>query len=225
MTPQAPGFFCGLKKPQLMLKARLLALILIAVFILNGPGRTSDSVEAFDDIKNPEHAITEKIESQKMDQRAKILQAYLAKYNSPLQYQAQSFVEAADKYQLDWKLIPAIAGVESTFGKFIPGSYSQSSYNAWGWGVYGNQAIYFQSWRDGIFTVAEGLKTNYISRGLTDPDSINSIYSTSPAWSNHVTYFLDDLKKFETQYANEQTWDKADVISQIAGTSAQLALR
>lgn len=159
-----------------------------------------------------------KIEAKQMDKRAEILHAYLAKYNSPMQYQAQDFIDAADANGLDWKLLPAIAGVESTFGKFIPGGY-----NAWGWGVYGNQAIYFKSWREGMFTVSAGLRKNYINRGLTNPAAINRMYSTSSRWSTNVNYFLTDIEKFEAQYERNQARARStNLIAQAAGSSARL---
>jgi hypothetical protein len=96
-------------------------------------------------------------------------------------------------------MLPAIAGVESTFGKFVPGSDYYPSYNAWGWGVYGTQAIYFKSWREGIFTVAEGLRKNYLNKGLTDSYSINRAYSESPAWGWKVEFFQKDITRFEAQ--------------------------
>lgn len=137
------------------------------------------------------------VKSKKLDERAELLADYLAKHNSPLQYHAQDFVDAADTYGVDWKLVPSIAGVESTFGKFIPGGHGPYiSYNAWGWGVYGDQALGFNSWRDGIFTVTGGLKQNYINKGLTDPYSMNKIYAASPHWGKNVTFFLNDLDRF-----------------------------
>lgn len=131
---------------------------------------------------------------QKADNRTIILSRYLATHNSPLQYHAQDFIDAADKNSLDWKLVPAIAGVESTFGKFIPGGY-----NGWGWGVYGNQALYFKSWKDGIYTVSAGLKKNYIDRGLKDPLSINRVYAASPSWGRKVNFFIAEITKFEKE--------------------------
>lgn len=136
--------------------------------------------------------------AKKLDYKASILAEYLASHNSPLQYHAQDFIDASVAFNLDWKMVPAIAGVESTFGKKIPGGY-----NAWGWGVYGTQAIYFKSWRDGIFTVAEGLRENYLNKGLTNPYSINRIYAASPAWGSKVTYFMQDLEKFAQEFENQ----------------------
>ena len=153
----------------------------------------------------------------KLDLQAEILAEYLASYNSPLQYHAQDFIDAARVYNLDWKLVPAIAGVESTFGKFIPGGY-----NGWGWGVYGTQAIYFNSWREGIFTVSKGLKENYINKGLTDPLSMNRIYAASPHWVGKVTYFMNDLEKFAASYEEQNNVAITSTQPKIAVVSGQL---
>lgn len=162
--------------------------------------------------------------SKKLDKEAQILQKYLAKFDSPLQLHAQDFIDAARTYNLDWKMLPAIAGVESTFGKQIPGGY-----NAYGWGVYGNQAIYFTSWTDGINTVAKGLKENYLDKGLTDPYKMNSIYAESKSWGSRVTYFMQELEKFAAQFTEVTLADK-DLSAiksdpKTAAISASLVLR
>ena len=158
------------------------------------------------------------VEAKKLDKQAEVLAAYLKKYDSPLQYHAQDFIDAAKKYNLDWKLVPAIAGVESTFGKQIPGGF-----NGWGWGVYGTQAIYFDSWTEGIFTVSKGLRENYLDKGYTEPYSINRIYATSPAWGSKVTYFMADLEKFSSQFEIDNR--KISDNPKIAAVSATPVLR
>ncbi len=163
--------------------------------------------------------IAVEIEGKLMDKRAEILASYLAQYGSPLQYHAQDFIDASDEYGVDWKLVPAIAGTESTFGKFIPGGY-----NAWGWGVYGTQAIYFDSWRDAIFTVTKGLKEGYINKGLTNPYTMNRVYAASPAWGRHVAYFMNDLDKYALEYDSKNTSLVHSLITKSAGSSAQLTL-
>ncbi len=160
------------------------------------------------------------IEAKKLDNKAKILSKYLASYNSPMQYHAQDFIDASESYGLDWKLLPSIAGVESTFGKQIPGGF-----NAWGWGVYGDQAIYFTSWREGMFTIAKGLRENYLDRGLTDPFAMNRIYAASPFWGWKVSYFMADLEKFARNYGSDKDTSAALIAPSIAAVSGQLALR
>lgn len=137
----------------------------------------------------------------KADNRVKILEAYLTKYNSPLAAYADVFVAEADKNNLDWKFVAAISGVESTFGKRIP----YNSYNAWGWGVYGDNVLRFESWEDGIATISHGLRTKYMDKwGAEDIYSIGRIYAASPTWAQKVTYFSNKIEKFEKEYTNAQ---------------------
>lgn len=144
----------------------------------------------------PQYVLEQKQpEIKELDQRAKILADYFASYNSPFEYQAQDFIDAADQHGVDWKLVPAIAGVESTFGKQSYG------YNAWGWGIYGDNTLNFASWKNGIYTVTEGLKKNYIDKGLTNPYSMNKVYAASKSWGWKVDYFMKDLEKFATSSA------------------------
>lgn len=141
------------------------------------------------------------IQPKELDKRAKVLSEYFAKYNSPFENHAQDFIDAADTFGVDWKLVPSIAGVESTFGKRSYG------FNAWGWGIYGDNRLNFNSWRSGIFTVTQGLKQNYIDKGLTDPYSMNRIYATSREWGWKVAFFMNDLTRFATNYEVKQTLD------------------
>ncbi len=190
---------------------------LIATFVLATIIFFSQSTLVF--AKERPVTYSEKIEAKVMDERVLILQAYLRKYNSPLVNNANDFVEAADTYNLNWKLVAAISGVESTFGKHIPGGY-----NAWGWGVYGDQALGFNSWRHGIFTVSEGLRKNYINKGYITPYEMNRIYAASPRWGGNVAYFLADMDKFEAEYRKTDVKETANNIKvQTAGSSAMIA--
>lgn len=190
---------------------KILAIgLLITLFLFSGNLVLAENV-----VEKPQE-----VESKKLEREAKILSSYLSQFDSPLQYYAQDFIDAAKTYNLDWKLLPAIAGVESTFGKFIPGGY-----NAWGWGVYGNQAIYFNSWKDGIFTVSKGLRENYLDKGLTDPYSINRMYAESRSWGSKVTYFMQDLDKFAQNFEDKNQVVKMDSSVKIAAISGQLEVK
>ncbi len=129
------------------------------------------------------------------DTRAQKLQAYLASYNSPLSDQAGFFVSEADRLNLDWKLVAAISGVESTFGKQIP----PGSYNAWGWGVFTGalDGIHFSGWKDGITQVSEGLAKNYFGRGAKTIYDVGWIYAANGAsWGSHVINFMNQIDSF-----------------------------
>lgn len=130
------------------------------------------------------------------DSRAKILKNFLEQYNSPLVPFAQDFAAIADKYDIDWKLVVAISGVESTFGQQIP----NESFNGWGWGIYGDNIIRFSSWSEGIETVSQGLRTNYINKlGTNDVYEIGRLYAASPTWAQRVDYFMRKIDEFKDQ--------------------------
>ena len=125
------------------------------------------------------------------DMRAQKLEAFLAKYNSPLTAYAQDFITLADQYHIDWKLVPAITGVESTFGKQIP----YNSYNAYGWA---NGKYAFKSWEDSIIIVTKALKEKYYNRGLDNPYKIGPVYAPlSKTWGGKVNHFMNEIESFQ----------------------------
>lgn len=168
------------------------------------------------------------IEAKPIDKRAQIIKDYLAKYSSPLEDSAQDFIDAADRYGIDWKLLVSISGVESTFGKHIPGGHDPlyTSYNGWGWGVYGNNSLGFKSWRDAIFTISKGLKENYVDKGYTEPLIMNRKYASSPTWGVRVVYFMTDLDKYAQSYPFDVELAQIDVstgMPETAGLKTLLA--
>ncbi len=120
-----------------------------------------------------------------------VIKKVLNRYDSPLTENADTFIEACVKYDLDCYLLPAIAGLESTFGKFI----YPDSHNPFGWG---RGYIVFSQWEDAINAVAKGLRERYVNRGAQDTVQIGRIYSESPTWAQRV----DFLKK---QFYNEES--------------------
>lgn len=120
------------------------------------------------------------------DLRVVALEKVFKKYNSPLEPYASDFVKTADKYNVDWKLLPAISGLESSFGVY----QMAGSYNSYGWG---GGRIYFPSWESGIDTVISGLKTNYIGDNSYSPYTIGPTYSESPTWAPRVERFMDEI--------------------------------
>jgi beta-N-acetylglucosaminidase len=153
-------------------------------------------------VLNAQNTQVVSIEARPIDKRAQIIKDYLAKKNAPLEDSAQDFVDAADKYGIDWKLVVSISGVESGFGKHIPGGHDPlyTSYNGWGWGVYGDNSLGFKSWREAIFTISEGLRKNYIDKGYTEPLIMNKKYASSPTWGVRVAYFMNDLETYAKSY-------------------------
>jgi beta-N-acetylglucosaminidase len=126
------------------------------------------------------------------------LEKFLEKYKSPLKENAETFVQIADKYKIDYKLLPAIACMESTCGKAL----IEGTYNPFGWGIYGNHYISFESYDNAIEHVAKEMHKNYISRGFDTITEIAPIYTppNSKNWARGVQWFSNqiDLVAYET---------------------------
>lgn len=128
-------------------------------------------------------AIRSRVEAESFDYRTENLRRFLQKHGSPLAPFSQDFVTYADIYGLDYRLVPSISGVESTFGKQIP----FNSYNAYGW-ANGNHA--FKSWPESIDTVSKTLRFKYIDRGAVSVAQIARRYAPpSSSWGGKVKYF------------------------------------
>lgn len=123
--------------------------------------------------------------------RVEVLERFLDKYNSPLKGEAETFVRVADEKGLDYRLLPAISCMESTCGHFL----LPNTYNAWGWGIYGNNVIAFNSWEEGIETVGEGISENYAQKGLVTPEQMAPVYTppNSMNWRNGVRFFMNQM--------------------------------
>ena len=114
----------------------------------------------------------------------------LAKHNSVLEEQVDSFIDTCVEYQIDCYLLPSITGVESYFAKFV---YPQSN-NPFGWG---GGLIAFNDWQSSIKTVGEGLKNNYINKGADTVDKIGPIYAVSTTWAPKVNHFIAEFRQEE----------------------------
>ncbi len=132
-----------------------------------------------------ESAVSVSTEDMIREEKIQNIKNFLEKRNSPLATYANEFVEAAEYWNIDYRLVAAISIVESGGGKvnFRP-------YNAWGWGKYG-----FENWKDGIWSVTEGLATGYISKGLDTPLEIGKVYCppSYSNWSRKVSYLMKEI--------------------------------
>lgn len=132
-------------------------------------------------VPNLEKQVTEQ------DMRIVALENTLKKYDSPLAPYAKTYISEADKNGVDWRLLPSIAGLESTFGK----RYIEGTYNVYGWG---SGRIYFDSWEDGIATINAALKSNYMDKWkATNVWEIGPIYAESPTWAVRVNFFMEKI--------------------------------
>jgi hypothetical protein len=130
------------------------------------------------------------IRAQKID-RVESLREFFKSFESPLEDHAKIFVQVADKYGLDYRLLPSIACLESSCGKF----YIPESNNPFGWGIYGNKVTKFATMEEGIEVVGKGLSDNYIEKGYDTVEEIAPIYNPpNPIkWAGKVNYFYNKI--------------------------------
>jgi len=124
--------------------------------------------------------------------RVDVLEQFLNGYNSTLAKHSKKIVEYADKYKIDYRLIPAIAMQESTLCKKI----IKDSYNCWGFGIYGNKVTKFANFDEAIETVTRTLAREYIQKGLIEPDEIMSKYSPQNHndWAGNVNLVMEQIE-------------------------------
>jgi len=126
------------------------------------------------------------------DARPEIVKQYLAEFNSPLTTYSDEIIQMADRYGVDFRLIPAIAQQESNLCHIIP----PGSFNCWGWGITSVSSLGFNSYNEAIETVTKGLKNDYIDQGLTTPKEIMTKYtpSSNVSWARGVTEFMSEMQ-------------------------------
>jgi len=125
------------------------------------------------------------------DKRIANLTEFLSIYHSPLAPYAQLFVTKADEYNIDYRLLPAIAMQETTLcEKTLP----QAPFNCWGWGIWGKRVTSFHSFTDAIDTISQyfGKKKE---NGIASLDAIGSVYNpgNTAHWKEHVAGFMAEM--------------------------------
>jgi hypothetical protein len=126
------------------------------------------------------------------DARPLIIQRYLDYYQSPLAPYSEYIFEISQQTGIDYRLLVAIAQQESNLCKKIP----EDSYNCWGWGIHSRGTLRFSSYPEAIKTVAEGIKENYISKGLETAEEIMSKYTplSNGSWAVGVNQFMEEME-------------------------------
>ena len=113
--------------------------------------------------------------------------------NTKLEPYAELMVKTSDKYEIDYRLIPAIAMRESGGGNAI----KEVTHNAWG---FENGRTVFDSWESAIETVAKTLKEKYIAKGLTTPEEIMPVYAPPQIdkggkWAQDINFLFAKLEQ------------------------------
>jgi hypothetical protein len=134
---------------------------------------------------------TLKIDIVSQDARLVAVKDFFKKYHSDLLPYADEVISSADKYGLDFRLIPAIAMQESGGCKNAP----KDSYNCWGFGIYAKKVTKFENYAEAIDTVTKTLAKQYKANGLETPEQIMTRYTpgSNGSWAKGVNQFMNQL--------------------------------
>jgi hypothetical protein len=129
------------------------------------------------------------------DARPVLIAQFLEANDSPLKpydYWGEYLTQVADKYQMDFRLLPSIAMQESNLCKRIPAG----SFNCLGLGVHARGTWEFPSFEANFDKAAEILRKKYINEGLITPDQIQDKYTpgSNGSWEFAVNKFMDKLE-------------------------------
>lgn len=129
------------------------------------------------------------------------LKEWFKKYDCPLTEFTDHFINVADEYGLDWRLLPAISFRESTCGKRIEaGTFNPFGFGYTGGGLPGHR---FDSFNSGITYVAgaisgeQGSNAKYYRSARKDSLKILWIYNgtVSPSYPNEVMAIMNQINK------------------------------
>lgn len=125
--------------------------------------------------------------SYQQDSRLKTLQKFFRKAGCPAQKYSAVFLEAADRNDLDWRLLPSISFIESTGGKAAPNN------NMFGWD---SGRAEFPSAVDSIHTVGYRLGHSHLYRDK-DVDGILATYNPNAEYAERVKSVMRQISPSE----------------------------
>lgn len=158
---------------------------------------TSTPVLVINQLSTTSLASTTIIEDAETDDRAVKIDAYFAGKGLPLSGYGYAFVETADKYNLDWRLLPAIAMRESTGGKFACPNGNKA--NVFGWA---SCRVRFVSYEESIDKVGAHLageikSTSGYYKGKTTTQKLKRYNSVIPSYTKDIYTIMDKIEGIE----------------------------
>jgi hypothetical protein len=121
------------------------------------------------------------------DPRSEALKSFFEKQDCPAQHYTEEFLEAADRYDLDWRLLPSLAFVESTGGK------AARNNNLFGWD---SGRAQFSSPTAGIHEVGYRLTHSVLYKDK-DLDGVLSTYNPDADYARRVKAVMQQIAPAE----------------------------
>lgn len=119
--------------------------------------------------------------------------------SSPMRGQGASLLRHGQKYDIDPRLMTAIAGQESSFGLHLC-----ADHNAWNWFWGGScSRSPFESYDRAIEVVSKYMRKSYLNKGYTSIALIQKKYCVDGCqhWISGVNFFFKELAQLDAQPA------------------------
>ena len=146
------------------------------------------------------------------DARQAIVAKFLERHNSPMEpydYYGQKLVEIADTYNLDFRLLPAIAMRESNLCK---NTHSNAPHNCLGFGIHSEGTLDFDSYEQGFERAAKEIRAYYINEGRITTEMVGQKYASSPTWADGVNQFMAEMRYDDRALGLELKEDNTNVL-------------
>ncbi len=138
-------------------------------------------------VSGPQIALSAPAPDYREDPRITKLGDFFRRYSCPAAKYTHVFLEAADRYSLDWRLLPSISYVESTCGK------AARNNNFFGWD---SGRASFPSPAAAIHQVAQRLTQSKLDRNKS-LDGILTVYNPRAEWARKVKSAMRLIAEFE----------------------------
>jgi hypothetical protein len=130
------------------------------------------------------------------DSRAAVIANFLERHKSPMvpyDYYGQQLVEIADRYNLDFRLLPAISMQESNLCR---NTHSEAPHNCLGFGIHERGTLDFDTYEAGFERAGKELRAYYINQGRITPEQIMKKYTPSSdgSWANSVNQWMAEMR-------------------------------
>ncbi len=178
------------KKTVLRFLQSFVAIPMLAITTpLTGIAQLPGTTVAINQNNVSESSLITTEEDKVLNERAAEIDALLASYNSPLEGYGKKFVIEAKKNDIDWRLLVAISGVESTFGRHACKKVANSFLG------YGSCKIDFKSIDEAIERVSASLggnneNTAHHYEGKTTAQILRKYNSIIPTYVSKVVKIM-----------------------------------
>jgi len=116
--------------------------------------------------------------------RAQKLEAFFEAHGCPQPFHAQDYVDAADRYGIDYRILPAVSVRESTCGLYARRN------NRWGWG---SMRVGFRSVERGIHYITRELAFGRYYRDKDVDAKLRTYNPVNPQYVREVRQLMEEI--------------------------------